>query len=182
MICRACRFETERLLVKEWHTLSPGEWQQQELSQVVATLLTEPVTRSLPPSWQGGYTRSRASQWIEAQDEEGTTLLIVDKSTRQAIGLIILYETEEEEGSGGMEVRLGYLLAEPAWGQGFASEVVRGFVGWCREQPLISSIVGGVAPDNAASKRVLEKNGFRLVPRADALGQDEDLFRLPLRS
>lgn len=42
MILSACTFETERLLVKEWHSLSPSDWQQEDLAEVVAAILTEP--------------------------------------------------------------------------------------------------------------------------------------------
>ncbi len=180
MICRSCAFETERLLVKEWHALSPHDWQQQDLAHVVATMLAEPVTRSLPSSWQGDYTVERARAWVKERDHEGTTLLVVEKSAKQAVGLIILFETDAEDSSNGIEVRLGYLLAEPAWGKGFASELVRGLVAWCRGQASISSIAGGVARENPASKRVLTKNGFHLVQREGEIAQDEQFFRLQL--
>ncbi|WP_089938303.1 GNAT family N-acetyltransferase [Candidatus Entotheonella palauensis] len=180
MICRGCAFETERLLVNEWHAISSRDWPQQDLAYAVATMLTEPVTRSLPVSWQGSYTVERAREWIEERDREGTTLVVVDKSTKQAVGLMILFETDAEDGGDGIEVRLGYLLSESAWGQGFASKLVRGFVGWCRGQTSIASIAGGVAQDNLASKRVLEKNGFRLVQSEGEVVQDEQFFRLQL--
>ena len=139
-------------------------------------MLTEPVTRSLPVAWQGGYTRERALAWIEERDKEGTTLLVVDKSTNEAVGLMILFETDAEDAAEGIEVRLGYLLSEPAWGRGLASELIEGFVGWCRGQAALSSLVGGVERDNPASRRVLEKNGFQLV-EGEVSGA-EQLFRL----
>ena len=180
MICRACAFETERLLVKEWHTLSFHDWQQQELANVVATVLTEPVTRSLPPSWQGRYTVERAREWIAERDAEGVTLLVIDKTTQQAVGLMILFETDAEDSRDSIEVRLGYLLSEPAWGKGLASELVSGFVNWCREHVSISSIAGGVARENSASRRILEKNGFCRVQSEDEPVQDDQLYRLQL--
>lgn len=148
---------------------------------MVATMLIEPVTRSLPPAWQGRYTVERAREWLKERDDEGVTLLIIDKSTKQAVGLMILFETDAKSDGDGLEVRLGYLLSESTWGKGFASELVRGFVGWCRDQASISSIAGGVAQDNPASRRVLEKNGFRLVQRDGESADDEDLFRLKWR-
>jgi len=181
MVLRACTFETDRLLVKEWYSLSPSDWQQEDLAEVVATILTEPVTRSLPPSWQGSYSIDRAREWIKGRDKEGTTLLVVDKLTHQAVGLMILFEMKAEEGNGGADVRLGYLLSEDTWGRGIASELVNGFVGWCRGQESISSIAGGVAHDNLASKRVLEKNGFQLVRSGDDVAQGEQLYRLSFR-
>ena len=181
MILKACEFDTERLIVKEWRSLLPSEWRQQELEHVVAAILTERVTRSLPVSWQGSYTIERAREWITKRDEEGATLLVIDKMTHQAVGLMILFEMQAEEGNSSIDVRLGYLLSEDTWGQGIASELVKGFASWCREQTTVSSIAGGVTLDNPASKRVLEKNGFQLVQSGHEVVQDEQLYRLSLR-
>ena len=154
-----CRFKTEHLLVKEWHSRSADSVADQELALVVCKLLTQSVTQSLPERWQGEYSTERASQWIEERDNEGTTLLVLERSSGTPIGLMILFENNDDPR--GRAVRLGYLLAESAWGMGLASELVRGFVEWCRTGD-IASIVSGVARDNVASQRVLEKNGFVL--------------------
>ena len=175
-----CEFETERLLVKEWHSLSPSDWKQEEIAEVVVAMLTEPVTRSLPPSWQGEYSLDRAREWIRERDEEGTTFLIIDRTSRHGVGLMILSGVQAQESSTKAEVRLGYLLAETAWGKGFASELVGGFATWCRGQELITSIAAGVAHDNLASKRVLEKNGFEPVPSDDEVAEGEEIYRLNL--
>ena len=144
MLLRTCTFETTRLIVKEWHTLSPSDWHERDLPRVVAAMLTEPVTRSLPSEWQGSYTTER--------DRESTTLLVIYKSTQQAVGLMILSEMQAEVGNDYIDVCLGYFVSEDSWGQGVASELVDGFVTWCRAQTSISSIPGGVALDNPASQ------------------------------
>ena len=81
-----CAFETDRLLADEWHSMPPQSWQQQDLDRDVAHMLTEPVTQPLSESWRGSYTLERASSWIAERDAEGTTLLIVEKSSRRAVG------------------------------------------------------------------------------------------------
>ncbi len=118
--------------MKEWHSLSSSDWQQQELAHVVAALLTEPVTRQIPSSWQGAYTADRARECIKQRDIEGPTLLVINKLSYRPVGLVILLELQAEEDNCDREVRLGYLLCEDFWGQVVASELVSGFVGWCR--------------------------------------------------
>lgn len=177
MIGNNCRFETDRLFVAQWHSIEYHEWRERGLATVVAALLTEPVTRLLPPGWQGDYTVERAREWIRERDSEGTTLLVVEKSTKGPIGLMILFA---EEDRADVEMRIGYLLSESNWGKGFAIELLGGFVDWCRSQAVIKSIAGGVAPGNVASRRVMEKFGFQLV-EADSGSSDEDeLYRLEL--
>ncbi|NND92797.1 MAG: GNAT family N-acetyltransferase, partial [Granulosicoccus sp.] len=139
---------------------------------VVQEILTERVTQNLPPSWQGSYNLTRAHHWINDRDKEGTNLLAVDKAGKQAIGMIILFESEASS-----NLRLGYMLNESAWGKGFASELVGGFVNWCRHHD-IHSVTGGVEQSNIASRRVLEKCGFQAEPDTHETG--EQLFTLRL--
>ena len=141
-----------------------------DLTIVVQDILSESVTQSLPPEWQGPYSTARADQWIDQRDKEGVTLLVINKESAKAIGLVILFEPET---SG--EFRLGYMLAESAWGKGYASELIGGFVDWCKNN-AVQSVVGGVERNNIASRRVLEKNGF--IEVTEAGGSGEQLFRI----
>jgi RimJ/RimL family protein N-acetyltransferase len=181
MICEACAFETDRLLVREWHSITRDDRQEQDLADLVVSVMTEPVTRSLPRPWRGEYTVDRAVGWIAERDSEGPTLLILERSTKQAVGLMILFEAGADPGPGGVDVRLGYLLAESAWGKGLASELIEGFVAWSRAEAAIRSLAGGVERDNAASTRVLEKNGFCPVENDYGDSEGDRLFELWLR-
>lgn len=138
-------------------------------------MLTASITQSLPDGWRGDYTIERANEWIRERDREGVTLLVLERTSRTPVGMMILFESNDEKL--GRTVRLGYLLYETAWGQGLASELVQGFVGWCRKAE-ITSIVGGVERDNVASQRVLQKNGF--VCRASPDDTVELFFELQL--
>ena len=87
---------------------------------------------------------------------------MIDVASGAPLGLVLLFEQAENE------LRLGYMLAESSWGQGVASELIGGLVEW-GERSGIRSITGGVAFDNPASSRVLEKSGFCLqAPEPDA--------------
>ena len=174
-VCRTCSFTSGRLFVKEWHSFSEEVWGDQHLAQVVSTMLTPTVTQALPESWQGKYTIDRATTWIEERDQEGATLLVLDRSSRTPVGLMILFEDEDQHP--GRTIRLGYLLSESAWGQGLANELVEGFVDWCRSVE-IASVIGGVERDNLPSQRVLEKNGFVRLPTIEEHG--DLLFELRL--
>lgn len=158
MISRRCSFETSRLSVGEWHSipLPPGR----DLAGVVVEIMTEATTRSLPPAWRGNYTVKRARAWIAKLDEESAVFLVTYRESDEPVGLLILFESVGDGHPASIDLRLGYLFKESVWGRGFASEIVAGLVDWCRSQPSIRSISGGVAQDNAASARVLAKNGF----------------------
>ena len=55
---------------------------------------------------------------------------------------------------------IGYGIAERYRGQGYASEAVRAAAEWAFGHPEVFVLEAETAPDNAASKRVLEKCGF----------------------
>lgn len=166
-------FETTRLLVKEWHSFPNKSFLSQNLAGIVKDILTPSVTESLPPAWQGHYTNDRARGWIRERDSEGVNLLIVEKEYLNPLGFVILVDMADEENSS--ELRLGYLLKESAWGKGIGSELIKGLVDFYRNQ-RVSSITGGVAKDNLASKRVLKKNGFVCDPAT--LGEVEQIYKL----
>ncbi len=175
-----CTFETERLRVIEWHAGAADRWPRPDLTDAVRSILTPAVTRSLPPGWQGQYSAERARTWIEEQDAESTVLVVAEKASGEIIGLVLLSEMTSEQG--GADVQVGYLLAEHAWGRGFASELVAGFVDWCRQRTEQLVLYAGVGADNPASNRVLEKCGFSPVETGET-GSDhgEQKYRLDLR-
>lgn len=171
-----CEFQTARLSAKEWHGFSLDREGAGGLAEIVVAMLTEEVTRFLPASWRGPFTTESARAWIRERDEESTTLLVVDRRSEQPVGLIFLYEIPSEI-ENEAEFRIGYLVSESAWGQGVASEMLSGLVEWCRGQPAVSFLVGGLDRDNLASRRVLEKCGFVV----DEQGEHHELYRLALR-
>jgi RimJ/RimL family protein N-acetyltransferase len=176
VLSRSCEFETQRLRAVEWHTLEKRREPGFSLPAVVASLLTESVTAVLPEQWHGPFTQERAASWIAEQDTQSTVLLVVEKPEEIPVGLLVLGESDGN--SERIQLAIGYLLAEEHWGKGLASELVAGLLAWCLTQLAIASLVARVAPENIASRRVLEKNGFRL----DEEGTKTLVFRLELRS
>lgn len=64
---------------------------------------------------------------------------------------------------------IGYWLGRPYWGQGFATEALRGFLSEARGLGVLQA---GHFIDNAASGRVLQKGGFAYT------GEIEDMYSL----
>ena len=77
------------------------------------------------------------------------------------VGDVWCYGIQHEEAPDAM---LSYCVFDKAlWGRGVATEAVRLFVAETRERFGLRSMGAFVYLDNAASLRVLEKNGFRQV-------------------
>ena len=179
MLSDECSFETDRLTIDNWRFQSAHyEWLE-DRGLMVRSLLTAAVTQGLPIGWQGEYDRVRGEAWFSDRQAEGPVLVAVEPGRSEVVGLLLLFE-REVGGSADVAVRVGYLLAEQAWGRGLASELVAGLVEWCQARPHIGSLHGGVDGDNKASIRVLEKNGFVRSPSRENHA-DELVLTLSLR-
>jgi ribosomal-protein-alanine N-acetyltransferase len=90
---------------------------------------------------------------------------VEDLQTQQLLGwngLQYLPETDE--------IEIGYLLAQPYWGKGLATEGAKVGINFAFDQLLIPIIIGIVHPDNIASQRVLEKIGLQFEQEAEYFG------------
>lgn len=161
-------FATPRLEVNAWHNSNTLN----ALSQYVQTILTPNVTQYLPEFWQGEYTYQRAISWIKERDEEGTTLLIIEKDSHDILGFMILHEVDAPTKT----YHIGYILAEIAWNQGYATELLIGLIDWAKAHHVMT-LIGGVTSENKASIQVLKKCGFVLQKNHS---QNEDIFILTL--
>lgn len=72
---------------------------------------------------------------------------------------------------------LFYLLKAGYWGKGLASEAARALLDYTFTQLKLSSIHGGAAPENLASKRVMEKIGMKYIGLDDEGGYAFTLAR-----
>lgn len=148
------QYETKRLRVLPWRVHGDAV-----LLDFLSTALTERVTRDLPPTWQRPLDAICTVAWLDGRDAEGQMFLVEERDSGRPAGLFMFFA--DGPASDAREVRLGYVLAESCWGQGFATEVVEGFLSkWDAVRPD-AQLLAGVTTDNSASQRVLEKTGFR---------------------
>ena len=139
-----------------------------ELSQ----LLTPPVLAPLPPSLQ--LEGQSITRWIAIQSANSHILTIRDRDKAALIGLMLLHI----EPAATPDCHLGYLIAESNWGKGFATELLAGFITFCRANFPAIRLLAGVDASNPASARVLEKAGF--TPQPNPQNPTGTMFQLEL--
>lgn len=59
------------------------------------------------------------------------------------------------------EIQMGYLLLQPYWGRGLATEAAEAALGFGFEVAQLKRIVAIAKPENIASRRVMEKVGMK---------------------
>lgn len=107
------------------------------------------------------YTEADADWWLRMVEEndgkEGIWRTIVVDG--QIVGSISVERIADEQRNVGS---IGYMILTPFWSQGIGTEAVRQVCEVAFRELALQRIVGEVFPENLASARVLEKNGFRL--------------------
>jgi RimJ/RimL family protein N-acetyltransferase len=90
--------------------------------------------------------------------------IVLAKTDRAIVGFGGLYDDPFDAGWG---LEVSYRFAPSAWGRGHATELTTFCLKLARETLEIAEVKAFAHPDNAASRRVLEKTGFerrRFVP------------------
>jgi ribosomal-protein-alanine N-acetyltransferase len=82
----------------------------------------------------------------------------MDEHSDAVIGLLILHSQLGQDGA--TTLHIGYLLGEASWGQGYASELIKGLVNAVKTRRS-TILLGGVAKENGASARILERLGLK---------------------
>ena len=107
------------------------------------------------------YTEADADWWLgmvaENDGKEGVWRSIVLDG--QIVGSISVERMANENRAVGS---IGYMILTPFWSQGIGTEAVRKICGMAFQELALERIIGEVFPENLASARVLEKNGFQL--------------------
>lgn len=162
------RIETRRLILRPFE---PGD------VEAAFGWFGDPVVMrftSTGPDKSIGETRARLTQYENHQQAHGFSKWIILKAASGVAigdsGLLVLSECGW--------IDLGFRLAQPYWGQGFATEAA---LAWARagfDEFHVDRLGAFVHPENVASIRVLEKLGFLAERRDTVMGMDSMVFFL----
>ena len=141
-------------------TISLYHWKPSEREALMS--LCNAVDRTfLSDRLPNPYTEADADWWLgmvaENEGKEGVWRAIVVDG--QIVGSISVEKMADEQRNVGS---IGYMILTPFWSQGIGTEAVRQICGIAFRELALERIIGEVFPENLASARVLEKNGFLL--------------------
>ena len=141
--------ETERLALRAWESEEANS-----LFELMRDAETMRYVGDGSP-W-GGVGRAR--EWLGWMDDSQRgrgycRWAIVEKECGRVVGLCGFFDVLGK-------VDFGYLLARDRWGRGYATEAGRAALRHGFERLGFEDVVARTAPENSASRRVLEKLGF----------------------
>ncbi len=113
-------------------------------------------------NWTLPYPIERARQLVAAvvdlggpANDEWYMVGIVETTSHEMVGDLAIHLSW-----GGRAAEIGYTLGSAYWGRGYATEAVGALIEYLFEQIGVTRIGAMLHPDNIASARVLERNGF----------------------
>jgi RimJ/RimL family protein N-acetyltransferase len=142
-------FETDRLILRRL-----DEWDVDDIFAMrsdpeVMRFIRAPQNRVETVNWLNLVS----SRW--ERDYIGFCA-IVEKQNKKFVGWCGLWRLKETN-----ELEIGYAIAKNAWGKGFATEAGRVFLQYAFERLKSDKIVAVAEPENASSRRVMEKLGMK---------------------
>lgn len=153
---------TERLLLRPFVYA--------DIERLHLILSNENVIRFLPNPIPPTYGRVTliVERILKDWEQHGYGLWAVEETKAPGLigwcGLQYLSDTDETE--------VAYLLDEPAWGKGFATEGAKASLQYGFGQLALKRIIAIVHLDNDASRHVIEKLGMRFVDQTRYFGID----------
>jgi RimJ/RimL family protein N-acetyltransferase len=148
------RLETARLWLR-WPRVSDAPAIQRYGSRWEVARYTARIPHPYPPGTAERFIY--AAREGNSSGRDLTLVLTPIRGKREAIGAIGL------ELRGRDRLTLGYVLAPEFWGKGYVSEAAAAMVEAAFSLTHVVEINASVRVENPASRRVLEKAGFRLV-------------------
>jgi len=131
--------------------------------------------------WVGdgqALTSAEAEAWIDvtqrnyAQRGYGMSA-VLRAAGREPIGYCGIVHPQDQ-----VEPEIKYAYAREHWGQGYATEAVRGMLAYGRSTFALGAVIATVASENEASLHVLDKLGFeRRASRPNADGSETVVLR-----
>ena len=134
--------------------------------------------------WEMPFTAEMGTRLIEEQETldgptNGTWVQLAVELQGTVIGDVAVGVRD-----GGRQATIGYSISTNAQGNGYATEAVGTVVDALFDLAYVHRIVASIDPENAASRRVLEKLGFRFEGRSPSsafvrgVWVDDDHFAL----
>jgi [ribosomal protein S5]-alanine N-acetyltransferase len=109
----------------------------------------------------------------EHQERHGFAYWAVEERDSGAlvgeVGLQLLEQT-------GPDVEIGWVIAKPAWGRGYATEAAAAWLAAGLGPLGLDEVIAVVRPQNAASHRVAQRLGMRRAGRRHAYDHELDLY------
>ncbi len=143
--------ETDRLILRPLDEKDVDAIFAMRSDPEVMRFIREPQNRDESANW----VELVSSRW---EKEQIGFCAILEKPSQKFVGWCGIWKLKETG-----ELEIGYAVAKEFWGKGFATEAALKFLDYAFEKLEPEKIVAVTRPENAASRRVMEKLGMNFI-------------------
>jgi|SRR5688572_18207623 len=142
-------FKTQRLLIRPYTTNDFEDFYRIHGNEEIMRFIRPPKNRQqawdfLIENIEGYAKQPHLGRWAMLSSNE-----------QNCIGSFAIIPVKDSD-----DIQLGYVLLKENWGQGYASEAVKGGLDYAFNTIGVKTIAGITETGNSASQHVLLKNGF----------------------
>ena len=145
-------------MYKELQNCLIRDWKMDDVPSIVKYADNRKIWQNLRDGFPHPYTVSDAENFITRVNSSNPRTAYAIATETEAVGSIGMLQGVDVHR---FTAEMGYWLAEPFWGQGIMTEVVRFFTDWIFSEFGLHRISAVPYATNIASHRVLEKAGFQ---------------------
>jgi ribosomal-protein-alanine N-acetyltransferase len=161
-------FQTQRLLVRQYTLADQENFYRLNSDEDVMKYIRRPKTRK-----EAYQFLLENIEYYKEFPVYGRWALI-EKSTQDFIGSFMIRPSTAVD----HRIELGYAMFKENWGNGYATESVKGGLNFAFEQLQLSSLIAITQTENMASQKVLLKCGFRQLKNINDNGKMVNLFSI----
>lgn len=162
--------ETERLLLRGWRDEDTEQWAELCADDEVMVSLGREGGLSLADAWRemamlaGHWSLKGFGHWV-----------LESRAAGELVGRAGLYHPPDWPA-----LELGWTVARPHWGNGYAAEAALATMEWARTELGADHLISLIADENVRSQRVAEKLGMEQEGRAQVRGHDLRVYGIDL--
>lgn len=121
----------------------------------------------------------RVSECLLHWEKNGFGLFVmIEKMTKKIAGYCVLrYFTDDHPDLNG-KIEIGYILDEPFWGKGYATEAVIACIQFGFDQCNFNQILATILPENIASQKVVKKAGMIYIGDLETHGLVHQIYEI----
>lgn len=135
------------------------QWKNSDIESLAENANNHRIAVNMRDLFPHPYTIEDAKTWIELTNNDETKSNFAITVNDKAVGGIGLALGEDIEK---ISAEVGYWLGENYWGKGITSSALNGIVNYGFNDLGLKRIFAKPLEHNMASRKVLEKNGFKL--------------------
>lgn len=140
-----------------------------DLNELIPLFTNEEVRRYLGGPLSAEWAFNKLKESMQKSDDIRFTVRL--KDTKTCIGLIFVAPHHNPS-----DMEISYMLFPEYWGKGYATEIVKTVLEFCRDELKLFRVVSETQTLNMRSCHLLEKLGYKLESQVERFGAQQSIY------